>query len=161
MGMYRHIQKTFQQEYHERSEIYRKRITEWRKLGTVVRIGKPTNLARARSLGYKAKEGYYLARVSVGRGSRKRPHPWGGRKPAKNVAYLSPGKSLQRQAEEKAGRVFSNLEVLNSYWVGEDGMRKYFEVILVDRKLLPGMPRGRVFRGLTSAGKQDRGTMAR
>ncbi|MEM2138210.1 MAG: hypothetical protein QW568_03935 [Candidatus Anstonellaceae archaeon] len=156
MGMYKYIQQSFQKQYKERSELLRKRITEWRKLGTVVRILRPTNLARARSLGFKAKDGYYMARVAVGRGSRKRPHPWGGRKPAKNVAYLSPGKSLQRQAEEKAGRVFSNLEVLNSYWVGQDGTKKYFEVVLVDRKLLPGMPHGRVFRGLTSAAKKGR-----
>ncbi len=155
MGMYKYIKETFEKEYHERSPIYRKRITEWRKLGTVVRIEKPTNLARARTLGYKAKEGIVMARVAVGRGSRKRPHPRGGRKPAKNVAYLSPGKSLRRQAEEKASRTFRNLEVVNSYWVAQDGMKKYFEVILADRKLLPGV-KGRAFRGLTSAGKKGR-----
>jgi large subunit ribosomal protein L15e len=96
-----------------------------------------------------------MARVAIGRGQRKRRHPWGGRKPAKNVAYLSPGKSLQRQAEEKAARVFANLEVLNSYWVGQDGVKKFFEVIMVDRKLLPDA-RGRAFRGLTSAAKKGR-----
>jgi large subunit ribosomal protein L15e len=156
VGMYKYIKKAFQKEYKERSEILRKRISAWRKLGTVCRIERPTNLSRARELGYKAKEGYLMARVSVGRGQRKRPHPWGGRKPAKNVAYLSPGKSLQRSAEEKAARVFRNLEVLNSYWVGQDGTRKYFEVILADRKLLPGAQKGRAFRGLTSAGKKGR-----
>ena len=156
MGMYKYIQKAFQEQYKERSMVLRKRITEWRKLGTVARIKRPTNIARARSLGYKAKEGYFMARVAVGRGSRKRPHPWGGRKPAKNVAYLSPGKSLKRQAEEKAARVFTNLEVLNSYWVGQDGVKKYFEVIFADRKLLPNLPKGRAFRGLTSAGKKGR-----
>ena len=155
MGMYKYIQKTFEKEYSERSMILRKRITEWRKLGTVARIERPTNLARARTLGYKAKEGYIVARVSVGRGQRKRPHPWGGRKASKNVAYLSPGKSLQRQGEEKVARVFRNLEVVNSYWVGQDGMKKYFEVILADKKLLQNA-KGRAFRGLTSAGKKGR-----
>ena len=154
--MYKYIQESFQQEYKERSSIYRQRITAWKKLGTVARIDRPTNLARARSLGYKAKEGYFMARVIMGRGSRKRPHPWGGRKPAKNVAYLSPGKALQRTAEEKAARVFRNLEVLNSYWVGQDGTKKFFEIILVDRKLSPGQAKGRAFRGLTSAGKKSR-----
>ena len=154
--MYKYMKKAFQKEYKERSEILRRRISDWRKLGTVARIERPTNLVRARELGFKAKEGYFMARVAVGRGQRKRPHPWGGRKPAKNVAYLSPGKSLQRSAEEKAARVFRNLEVVNSYWVGQDGTKKYFEVILADRALLPGMPRGRAFRGLTSAGKQGR-----
>jgi len=155
MGMYKYIKETFEKEYHERSMILRKRITEWRKQGTVARIERPTNLSRARSLGYKAKEGICMARVAVGRGSRKRPHPWGGRKAAKNVAYLSPGKSLQRQAEEKAARVFRNLEVVNSYWVGQDGVKKYFEVILADKKLLQNA-KGRAFRGLTSAGKKGR-----
>lgn len=84
--MYKYIKETFEAEYKARSAIYRKRITEWRKLGTVARIDRPTNLSRARQLGYKAKQGIYMARVAVGRGSRKRPHPWGGRKPAKNVA---------------------------------------------------------------------------
>ena len=156
VGMYKYIKKAFQQEYKERGVILRRRISTWRKLGTVVKIERPTNLVRARELGFKAKEGFLMARVAVGRGQRKRPHPWGGRKPAKNVAYLSPGKSLQRQGEEKVARVFSNLEVVNSYWVGQDGTKKYFEVILADRKLLPGSPKGRAFRGLTSAGKKGR-----
>jgi large subunit ribosomal protein L15e len=59
------------------------------------------------------------------------------------------------------------LEVLNSYYVAEDGMYKWFEVIMVD----PHRPeiakdkkinwilsqRKRVFRGLTAAGKKARG----
>jgi large subunit ribosomal protein L15e len=155
MGMYKYIQAAFEKEYRERSPEHRARITAWRKLGTVSRIERPTNLVRARALGFKAKEGYYMARVAVGRGQRKRPHPWGGRKPAKNAAYRAPGKSLQRMGEEKVARVFRNLEVLNSYWVGQDGVKKYFEVILVDRSLVNGV-KGRAFRGLTSAGKLGR-----
>jgi len=60
-----------------------------------------------------------------------------------------------------------NLEVLNSYWVGEDGRYKWFEVILVDRShpaILSdpqlsqiAKQRGRVYRGLTSAGRRARG----
>ena len=155
MGMYKYITAAFEKQYKERSMVHRMRITAWRKLGTVARIDKPTNIARARTLGYKAKEGYYMARVAVGRGQRKRPHPWGGRKAAKNVAYLSPGKSLQRMGEEKVARVFPNLEVYNSYWVGQDGVKKYFEVIMVDPKHVNGA-KGRAFRGLTSAGKKGR-----
>ena len=40
--------------------------------------------------------------------------------------------SIQRIAEARADRKYPNLEVLNSYWVGEDGKNKWFEVILVD-----------------------------
>ena len=64
-------------------------------------------------------------------------------------------------AEERAARKFPNLEVLNSYWIWEDGRFKWFEVIMVDPVLLPDHPivgqTGRAFRGLTSAGKEVRG----
>ena len=158
MGMYSHIQKTFQSEYHERSAIYRARLSKWRKEGAIERAERPTNLARARTLGYKAKQGYCIARVRVGRGMRKRPHPWGGRKPGKNYAYVQPGKSLQHISEERAARRYSNLEVLNSYFVGSDGQYKYFEIILVDAEKYSGvLIRGRAFRGLTSSARRGRG----
>jgi large subunit ribosomal protein L15e len=158
MGMYSHITETFQKEYKARAQIYRQRLSVWREQLGVSRIERPTNIARARTLGYKAKEGYVMARVQVGRGTRKRPHPWGGRKPGKNYAYTAPGKSLQAIAEERVARKFRNLEVLNSYWVGEDGQRKYFEVILVDPEVYPdALGVGRAFRGLTSMGKRHRG----
>lgn len=158
MGMYSLIQKTFQKEYKERTPEYRARLAKWREEATVVRVARPLNIARARTLGYKAKEGYVMARVKMGRGTRKRPHPWGGRKPGKNYAYTAPGKSLQAQAEEKAAAKFRNLEVLNSYFVGSDGQLKYFEVIMADAmKLDLQIGQGRAFRGLTSAGKRHRG----
>jgi large subunit ribosomal protein L15e len=82
------------------------------------------------------------------------------------VTKFKPHKSLQLIAEERVVRSHPNLEVLNSYWVGEDGKYKYFEVIMVD----PHHPviasdsdinwilhqRGRAHRGLTSAGKKSR-----
>ena len=158
MGMYEHIQNTFQNEYKERAAIYRARLAKWKDENATVRVEKPTNLARARCLGYKAKEGYVVVRVRMGRGSRKRQHPWGGRKPGKNYAYTSPGKSLQHIAEERAAARYRNLEVLNSYWVGQDGQRKYFEIILVEPAMYGGnIAKGRAFRGLTSAGRRHRG----
>jgi large subunit ribosomal protein L15e len=86
---------------------------------------------------------------------------------------LTPAKSLQRIAEERASRRFPNMEVLNSYWVGQDGKLKYYEVILVDghhpsirndKKLSwIGKPthRGRAERGKTAAGRRGRGMGAR
>ena len=43
------------------------------------------------------------------------------------------GKSKKRVAEEKVSRKFPNMEVLNSYYLAEDGVYKWFESILVDR----------------------------
>jgi large subunit ribosomal protein L15e len=79
------------------------------------------------------------------------------------------GKSIQRIAEERASRKYPNMEALNSYWVGEDGKQKWYEVILVDPHhpsvkndanlnwiTQPGH-RGRAERGKTSAGMKGRG----
>lgn len=85
------------------------------------------------------------------------------------VKKITSKKSLKRIAEERAARKFPNLEVLNSYWVWEDGVYKWFEVILVDphHPVIKSDPdinwicepqhRGRVFRGLTSEGRKNRG----
>jgi ribosomal protein L15E len=44
---------------------------------------------------------------------------------------------------------------MNSYFVGQDGVKKYYEIIMADRNILPGV-KGRAFRGLTSAARQGR-----
>ena len=165
MGIMKYIRETFQKEYKERNEIYRQRISDWKDGPTVARVDKPINIPRARSLGYKAKQGCIVARVRVRKGRRKRQAPGGGRKPGTNFRFISPDKSHQHMAEEKAGRRFKNCEVVNSYWVGEDGQRKYFEVILFDTShgnfKKSGLGKGRVFRGLTSAAKKHRKHRAR
>jgi len=85
------------------------------------------------------------------------------------VAKIKPAKSMRLIAEERTAKKFPNLEVLNSYWVWEDGRHKWFEVLMVDPHhpvvksdksinwIGRGVHKGRVFRGLTSAGKEVRG----
>ncbi len=150
------------------------RAIEWRGQPTVLRIEKPTRIDRARTLGYKAKQGFVMVRARVRRGSLRRPRPRSGRRPKRmGVAKLKPAKSLKLIAEERAARKFPNLEALNSYWVWEDGRYKWFEVIMVDPShpvvrsdedvnwICERVHRGRVFRGLTSAGKKVRGLRRR
>ena len=48
------------------------------------------------------------------------------------VSKYTPAKSIKLIAEERVARRYPNLEVLNSYWVWEDGTSKWHEVILVD-----------------------------
>jgi len=151
-------------------EIMRQRLIEWRREPTVVRVERPTRLDRARALGYKAKQGFVIVRVRVRKGGQRKPRPDSGRRPKRmGVHGYTTWKSLRLIAEERAARKFPNLEVLNSYYVGEDGRYKWFEVIMVD----PNHPaiqsdpdinwicrpanRGRAFRALTSAGKKMRG----
>ena len=151
------------------SVLWKQRLIEWRKQGTITKLDRPTRIDRARSLGYKAKQGFIVARVRVAKGMRKRPKWAGGRRPKRAGRFFSLRKSKQQVAEEKAARKYRNLNVLNSYWVGEDGKYEWYEIILVD----PAHPviqsdkdikwigrpahRGRVFRGRTSAGQKSRG----
>lgn len=151
-------------------ELMRQRAMEWRKHPAVHRIERPTRLDRARKLGYKAKQGFVIARVRVRRGGLRKIRPRSGRRPKRmGVAKYKPAKSMRLIAEERAAKKFPNLEVLNSYWTWEDGRFKWFEVIMVDPShsviksdkdinwICEEVHHGRAFRGLTSAGKEVRG----
>ena len=134
----------------------------WRKQHSIVRIERPTRLDRARNLGYKAKQGIVLARVRVRRSGFRKTRPTGGRRQKRlGVNKIKLSKNMRLIAEERAARKFPNLEVLNSYWVWEDGRFKWYEIIMVDPAILPDHPiadqTGRAFRGITSAGREVRG----
>jgi large subunit ribosomal protein L15e len=142
----------------------------WRDEGSVVRIERPTRIDRARSLGYKAKQGIAVVRVQVRRGGRRASRYVRARRSARmGKNRLTAGKSIQRIAEERASKKFPNMEVLNSYWVGQDGKLKYYEVILVDGHhpsvqsdknlawIAGTTHRGRAERGRTAAGRKGRG----
>ena len=150
-------------------QIWKKRLVQWRKENVVTRLDKPTRPDRARTLGYKAKQGYVVARVRVLKGKRMRPAFAGGRKPKKRGRFFTTGKSNQFMCEERAARKFPNMEILNSYYVGEDGVQIWYEVVMADPQhpaiandaernwIADGKHSGRVFKGLTSSGKRMRG----
>ena len=151
-------------------EIMKQRAIQWRRQPTIIRVERSTRLDRARKLGYKAKQGFVIVRVRVRRGWLKRSRPKAGRRPKRmGVTKIKLAKSLRLVAEERADRKFPNLEVLNSFWVWEDGRYKWYEIIMVDPHhpviqsdeninwICDTVHRGRVFRGLTSAGKKMRG----
>ncbi len=166
MGFTKYLRQNWGSE--EQTELMRSRMISWRKEGTVKRIERPTRLDRAHALGWKAKQGFFIVRVRIGKGTSKREKPSGGRKPSKaGMTSMNPKRSLQAIAEGRVGRKFPNAEVLNSYYVAEDGKQKWFEVILLDRAHPAVLSdrtvswvanvRGRAERGLTSAGKKSRG----
>jgi len=151
-------------------ELMWQRQKEWRRQPVIERIERPTRLDKARNLGYKAKQGFVVARTRIRKGSRRKSRFERGRKPSKmGVNKITPGKNLQRISEERTSRRYPNLRVLGSYWVGEDGKYKWYEIILVD----PNHPsitndtdinwicgknhKNRAFRGLTPIGKKGRG----
>ena len=161
MGMYKHIRNAWKKP--EQKEL----LYELRREPATLRVRRPTRLDRARSLGYKAKQGILIVRQRVTRGSHTRPNIVGGRRPSANGRRKVVSKSYQQIAEERVARQYTNCEVLNSYPVTQDGKHQWFEVILVDRThpaILKdkkfnwiSLQKGRVFRGLTSAGKKARG----
>ncbi len=166
MGAYKQITETLQKEYKERGDIVKSRLVGWRAEPPIIRVQRPTNLARARELGYKAKQGVIVARVRVNKGLSKREKARKGRKPSKNGRFFAMEKSFQSIAEERAARKFINCEVINSYYIGEDGSHKFFEAILVDRSH-PSIRadrmysqavsrKARAFRGLTHSGREHR-----
>jgi len=161
INMLKHIRALWKSPAKNLGDIQKKRLVRWRTQETVVRVENPTRIDRARSLGYKAKQGTCVARIRVKKGMRKRPKPSGGRVPKKAGSFFPPGKSKQAIAEAKAARKFPNMEVLASYYVGEDGNNKWYEAILTDRahpntkKDMPWLSkgRGRAFRGKTHASR--------
>ncbi|MHA1665606.1 MAG: 50S ribosomal protein L15e [Candidatus Njordarchaeales archaeon] len=171
MGAYKYIKAFWRNKNSEEFKLLMKeRRILWRREGAIVRIERPTNLWKARNIGWKPKKGYILVRVRVRKGGQRKPRPRSGRK-TKGLAISghTVRKSLRLIAEERAARRYPNCEVLNSYWVGSDGVSEYFEVILIDRGeptikndpkiawITEKQHKRRVFRGLTSAGKKARG----
>ncbi len=169
-GLYGHIREMWRKPRSGLGKLWQERLVEWRKMGVVERVDRPTRLDRARALGYKAKKGFIVIRVRLKRGGRKRPRPIRkGRKSRKQSIRKVLKMSYQWVAEQRAARRYVNCEVLGSYWVGKDGKHYFYEVILIDRAapeivkdkhvgwVASGKQRGRVFRGKTSAGRKSRG----
>lgn len=167
MGFYKYLRDAWKKPSTTNEQGMKERLYELRREPATLRVARPTRIDRARSLGYKAKPGILVIRQRVSRGSHTRPNITGGRRPKHNTQRKVVAKSYQQIAEERVARQYTNCEVLNSYLVTQDGLHKWFEVILVDRTSPSiindktynwiSLQKGRVFRGLTSAGKKSRG----
>ncbi len=166
MGMYKYLKKVYKTEEHKK--LMKERIISWNKERVMVKLKKPTKIARARSLGYKAKKGFVIVRGRIRKGTQKRESTAGGRKPLKaGKTKHTVGMNLQHIMEMRVAKKHPNLEVLNSYYVGETGQHIWYEIIMIDpsepaiksdkqlKKV--ALQKRRVFRGLTSSGKASRG----
>ncbi len=172
MGLYQKVRELWKKPKAAMPELWRKRLIAWRKEASTVKIERPTRIDRARSLGYKAKQGYIVVRQRVPRGGHRRAQPKKGRRPKRIGTRLNLSKNYQQIAEERAQKKFANMVLLNSYYVAEDGKSYWYEMIFVDPnhpviKKDPKMAwvtkkknRSRVFHGKTSAGRKGRGLRA-
>jgi len=149
-------------------KIWQQRLKEWRDEEAITRIENPTRLAKARSLGYKAKPGIIMVRGRMMRGGRRRRKIKAGRRPKRaGQMKFTPTKNHRQIMEERVSRTYPNMEVLNSYAVAKDGIHKWFEHILIDPEH-PAITNdddyadiaaqsGRAERGKTGAGREARG----
>jgi len=173
MGAYKYMEELWR---HKQSDtlrfLLRIRAWEYRQRPKMVRLTKPSRTDKAHRLGYKAKQGYVMVRIGVRRGGRKRQNHRGmvfGKPKHQGINELKFERNLQSVAEEKVGRKFANLRVLNSYWINQDATMKYYEIILVDPShtkirndprinwICNNTQKHRECRGLTSAGRKGRG----
>ncbi len=147
----------------------RERMIEWRKEDVFTRVNKPLRLDRARNLGYKAKQGFVIIRIRIKRGGHKRPRPNKGRRSKRLHTRKTLKMNYKWIAEQRVSRKYKNLEVLNSYPIGKDGVNYFFEVICIDPQvnvikkdekinwITKSQNKKRALRGLTSAAKKSRG----
>lgn len=154
-----------------KNPAYRELLLKVRREPVTVRLERPTRIDRARSLGYRAKQGVIVVRQRVTRGGRMRPDIKGGRRSAHSSQRKVVQKSYQAVAEARAQFKFKNCEVLSSYKLLQDGKSAWFEIIMLDRespvikadKDLSGVAkqRNRTGRGITSSGRKSRGLMSK
>ncbi|MEM3154388.1 MAG: 50S ribosomal protein L15e [Candidatus Woesearchaeota archaeon] len=165
MGIYKYLVQNWRKEGMP-ADLKRERLIAWRREPVTKRIERPTRLDRAKALGYRAKQGVFLVRQRVSKGGHKRPDWSGGRHSHNMGTRLNLRKNYKLIAEERASVAYPNCEVLNSYYVTEDGKHYWFEVILADsahpgiaadERFAAAKRQARVHRGLTSAGRKTRG----
>jgi large subunit ribosomal protein L15e len=131
--MYSQISKTWQGILHERKGDIRVRAIQLRKEPAMLRVERPWRLDRARALGYKAKEGVVVVRMRVSRGGMRRQRPTSGRRPKHmGVLKIKSAVSSQSVAERRVVERHPNMKLLGSYFVWQDGLHAWFEVILID-----------------------------
>src|SRR3989344_386460 len=165
-GMYYHLRQAWKK---PDMIVLRQRMIAWRAGDSITEVEKPLRLDRARALGYKAKKGFFVARVKILRGGRKRTRPKKGRRSKRMTNRKTLKMNYQWVAEQRAEKKYPNLVVLNSYMIGKDGIHYFYEVILVDpqRPEIKSDPvinwicdpanKNRAMRGITSAARKSRG----
>ena len=116
----------------------RQKAVIWRNQNAVTRVEKPSRIARARRLGYKAKQGIIVVRMRVGTGGMRKQRPRGGRRPKHlGVTKIKADVSMKQVAERRVLERYPNMKLLGSYFLYKDGMHYWFEIILAD----PSHPR--------------------
>jgi len=173
MGAYKYLEELWKKKQTDVMRfLSRVRTWEFRQMPAIHRVTRSTRPDKARRLGFKQKQGLVIYRVRVKRGGRKRKVAKGicyGKPSTSGVRKIKATRNLKSVAEERVGRKLGSLRVLNSYWVTQDAVNKWYEVIMVDPMhkavrndaklnwICNATHKHRELRGLTSAGRKARG----
>ncbi len=134
MNMYTRVASTWRKMWKEHSDELKAKAMEWRRQPTMLRIERPSKIDRARRLGYKAKQGFIVVRIRVGRGGMRKQRPKAGRRPKHfGVVRIKQSDNMQKVAERRVGEKHVNMKVIGSYYLYKDGKNYWFECILVDK----------------------------
>lgn len=129
--MYKQIRQTWRKVYKDNRSVIKVRAEKWRKEHSIVRIERPTRLDRARSLGYKAKQGYIIVRTKLSRSGKRIKRPTSGRRPKHlGVIKIKTKVNYRKTAINRAKEKYPNMEALNAYYVYKNGKSIWYEVIL-------------------------------
>lgn len=106
MGAYRYVQELYRKKQSDVLRyLLRIRCWQYRQLTRLHRAPRPSRPDKARRLGFRAKQGFVIYRISVRRGGRKRPVHKGctyGKPKSHGVNELKPYRNLQSVAEVSA-----------------------------------------------------------
>ena len=72
MGVYKYVREIWKNPKENLGDLWKERLIAWRRETATEVIEHPTRIDRARSLGFKAKQGFLMVRQRVPRGGHKR-----------------------------------------------------------------------------------------
>ena len=85
-SLYNYVRDQWKSPSGDVKKLHKSRLVQYRREDATTKIEKPTRLDRARALGYKAKQGYVIARTRIRRGGMRKHAITSGRR-AKPVSY--------------------------------------------------------------------------
>ena len=121
---YSHVKDTFEKHETGYKTTHWERGIEYRKGKSIERVERPTKLHRARTLGYKAKQGYVVVRARIRKGGMHKVRPKSlGRNPSHSTdrRYQPPNPGEFRAARKKdtleAGAALSDRKHIDGAWL--------------------------------------------
>ena len=92
----KYVKALWKQPRQNLGDSYKENLFNWRRELAVTRAEYPTRIDRARSLGYRSKQGFVIARVRVIRGGKNNPRIMKGRDGGNKSTRIVQSKNYQQ-----------------------------------------------------------------